>query len=53
MLLKYLVYDTVVRVSCVSFLVMVGNSSLNENAFLQKNLIGLRFYDPLADVCFL
>ncbi len=23
----------------------------NENTFLQKNLIGLLYYDPLADVC--
>ena len=30
---------------------MAGNSSQNENTFLQKNLIGLLFYDPLADVC--
>jgi hypothetical protein len=35
----------------VSFLVVVGNSSQNENMFLQKNLIGLLYYDPLADVC--
>jgi hypothetical protein len=38
---------------CVSFSVMAGNSSQNENTFLQKNLIGLLFFDPLADVCFL
>jgi hypothetical protein len=37
---------------CVSFLVMAGNSSQNENTLLQKNLIGLLFYDPLANVCF-
>ncbi len=37
---------------CVSFSVMAGNSSQNENTFLQKNLIGLFFYDLLADVCF-
>jgi len=37
---------------CVSFSVMAGNSSLNENTFLQKNLIGLLFYDLLVDVCF-
>jgi hypothetical protein len=36
---------------CVGFLVVVGNSSQNENTFLQKNLIGLLFYDPLANVC--
>ena len=35
------------------FLVLAGNSSQNENTFLQKNLIGLLFYDQLADVCFL
>ncbi len=38
---------------CVSFLVMVGNSSQNENTFLQKNLIELLIYDLLANVCFL
>ncbi len=37
--------------SCVSFLVLAGNSPQNENTFLQKNLIGLLYYDPLADVC--
>jgi hypothetical protein len=26
---------------------MAGNSSQNENTFLQKNLIGLLLYDPL------
>ena len=36
---------------CVTFLVVAGNSSQNENTFLQKNLIGLLCYDPLADVC--
>ncbi len=36
---------------CVSFLVVAGNSSQNENMFLQKNLIGLLYYDPLAGVC--
>ncbi len=44
---------TIQLCGCVSSLVMVGNSSQNENTFLQKNLIGLLFYDPLADVCFL
>ncbi len=34
-------------------MVVVGNSSQNENMFLQKNLIGLLYYDPLADVCIL
>jgi hypothetical protein len=38
---------------CVSFLVMAGNSSQNENTFLQKNLIGLFIYDPVANVCLL
>ena len=33
------------------FLVVSGNSSQNENTFLQKNLIGLLYYDPIADVC--
>jgi hypothetical protein len=28
---------------CVSFLVVVGNCSLNENTLLQKKLIGLLF----------
>ncbi len=42
-----------VQYSCgvVSFLVVVGNSSQNENTFLQKNLIGLLYYDSIADVC--
>ncbi len=34
-------------------MVIAGNSSQNENIFLQKNLIGLLYYDPLADVCIL
>ncbi len=34
-------------------MVVAGNSSRNENMFLQKNLIGLFYYDPLADVCIL
>ncbi len=38
-------------VSYFIFLVVAGNSSQNENTFLQKNLIGLFYYDPLADVC--
>ncbi len=33
------------------FLVVAGNSSQNEDMFLQKNLIGLLYYDLLADVC--
>jgi hypothetical protein len=36
---------------CVSFLVVAGNSSQNEIMFPQNNLIGLLYYDPLADVC--
>ena len=47
----YLVYNTVVLLC--QFLVVTGNSSQNENMFLQKNLIGLLYYDPLADVCIL
>ena len=49
-------YVLSVQYSCavvLIFLVVAGNSSQNENTFLQKNLIGLFFYDPLADVCFL
>ncbi len=41
---------TIQLCSCASFLVVVGNSSQNENTFLQKDLIGLLYYDPLADV---
>ncbi len=29
------------------------NSSHNENIVLKKNVIGLLYYDPLADVCIL
>jgi hypothetical protein len=32
-------------------LVVAGNSSQNENTFLQKKLIGLLYNDPLANVC--
>ena len=32
------------------FLVVAGNSSQNENTFLQKNLIGLLYLDPIANV---
>ena len=48
-------YVLSVQYSCavVLVLVMAGNSSQNENTFLQKNLTGLLFYDQLADVCFL
>ncbi len=45
----YLVYNTVAWLC--QFLVMEGFSSQNENTFLQKNPIGLLYYDPLADVC--
>ncbi len=45
----YLVYNTVVGLC--QFLVMAGNSSQNENMFLQKNLIRLLYYDSIADVC--
>ncbi len=34
-------------------MVVAGNSSQNENTFLQKSLIGLLYYDLLADVCIL
>ena len=44
-------YNIVQLCCCVRFLVVAGNSSQNENMFLQKNLIGLLYYDPLADVC--
>ncbi len=50
MLRTYLMYNTVVWLC--QFLVVAGNSSQNKNTlFLQKNLIGLLYYDPLADVC--
>ncbi len=45
------VLSTIQLCGCVSFLVVAGNCSLNENTFLQKYLIGLLYYDPLADVC--
>jgi hypothetical protein len=38
-------------VGCVSFLVVAGNGSQNENTLLQKSLIWLLYYDPIADVC--
>ncbi len=47
-------YVLSVQYSCavvLIFLVVAGNSSQNENTFLQKNLIGLLYYDPIADVC--
>ncbi len=42
---------TIQLCGCVSFLVVAENSSQNANMFLQKSLIGLLHYDPLADVC--
>ena len=42
---------TIQLCGCVSFLVVAGNSSQRENTFLQKNLIGLVYYDLIADVC--
>jgi hypothetical protein len=48
-LCTYLVYNTVVRLC--QFLVVAGNSPQNENTFLQKNLVGLLYYDPIADLC--
>ncbi len=44
-------YCTIQLYGCVSFFVVAGNNSQNENTFLQKNLIGLLYYDPLANVC--
>ncbi len=35
----------------VSFLVVAGNNSQNENMFVQKNRIGLLNYDLIADMC--
>ncbi len=40
-------------VICVSILVVAGNRSQNVNMFLRKNLIGLLYYNPLADMCIL
>ena len=43
-------YILSVQYSCADvsvFLVVAGNSSQNENTFLQKNLIGLLYYDPI------
>ncbi len=47
MLRTYLVYNTVVRLC--QFFGCGGNSSHNENRSLQKNLIGLLHYDPIAN----
>ncbi len=47
-------YVLSVQYSCAVvsvFLVVAGNNSQNENTFLQKNLIVLLYYDPLANVC--
>ena len=44
----YLLYNTFVWLC--HFLVVAGNSSQNQNTFLHKNLIGLLYYDPIADV---
>ncbi len=47
-------YVLSVQYSCAvvsGFLVVAGNSSQNKNTFVQKNLIGLLYYDPLANVC--
>ncbi len=47
-------YVLSVQYSCAVvsvFLVVAGNRSQNENTFLQQNLIGLLYYDSLADVC--
>ncbi len=49
-------YVLSVQYSCVVVsicLMVVGNSSQNENTFLQKYLIKLLYYDPIADVCIL
>ena len=45
-------YVLSVQYSCAVVSVVAGNSSQNENMFLQKNLIGLLlYYDPIANVC--
>jgi hypothetical protein len=47
-------YVLSVQYSCAvvsDFLVVAGNRSQKENTFLHKNLIGILYYDPLADVC--
>jgi hypothetical protein len=47
-------YILSVQYSCAVvsvFLVVAGKCSQNENMFIQKNLIGLLYYDPLANVC--
>jgi hypothetical protein len=50
----WVTYVLSVQYSCAVvsvFLVVAGNSSQNENTFLQKNLIGLLNFDPIANVC--
>jgi hypothetical protein len=47
-------YILSVQYSCAVvsvFWLWPGNSSQNENTFLQKILIGLLYYDPIANVC--
>jgi hypothetical protein len=45
-------YVLSVQYSCAVVSVFVaGNRSQNENTFRQKKIIGLLYYDPLADVC--
>ncbi len=48
-ILMYLEYNTVVRLC--QFFGCGGKYFSNENKFLQKNLIGLLYYDLIADVC--
>jgi hypothetical protein len=42
-------YVLSVQYNCAVVSVVARNSSQNENTFLQKNLIGLLYYDPIAD----
>ncbi len=47
-------YVLSVQYSCAVvsiFLVVAGNSSQKEITFQQKKIIGLLYYDPIADVC--
>jgi hypothetical protein len=47
-------YVLSVQYSCAVvsiFWVVAGNGYQNKITFLQKNLIGLLYYDPLANVC--
>jgi hypothetical protein len=50
-IVTYVTYVLSVQYSCAVVSVVAGNSSQNENTFLQKNLFGLLYYDPIADVC--